>query len=165
MNEVLGVNFVLMGNLMKAFLDDKWSEFIVSAKSDKWYPAEKLIMLLADVERSAGTEKILACGKGIYFTIRDAVEKMGVKTPLEAIQSIVGAYPFNNRGPSVGGWRLLNAEEGHIIIEDNTIYNCALGEGVVQGAIKAFGGRDVKVKHIKCKKRGDSSCVNEATWK
>jgi len=164
MNETLGWNLILIGNLVRPFLNARQREVIDSTKGDDWYPAEHLVALLGDIEKSVGREQVMACGKGIYYALKEQLEQTGVRTPLQAVISIVTAYPQNNRGESVGEWRIHQAEAGHVVIEDNTIYDCALGEGVVLGAVRAFGGRNVRVVHSQCKKRGGNACINEATW-
>ncbi len=164
MKEVLGMNFMLIGNLMRTFLNQEWLEYVESIKPDKWYPAEKLIALMNYVENIAGKEKLTACGKGIYHTIKDKVEEMGVKTPLDAIKSIVFAYPQYNRGESIGEWKILSAKEGSVTIEEKTIYDCHFSEGVVFGAIKAFGGKNITLTQSKCVKNGDDTCIIEVTW-
>ena len=164
MNETLGWNFILMGNLMKSFLNEEQQSFIDSVKGENWYSVSKLIELLDSVEQNSGSDKVKSCGKGIYYTVKDKVEQMGVKTPLDALKSIVSVYFQNNRGDSIGEWELQLAEDGHVILKDNTIYNCSLGEGVILGAVKAFGGKNVKIMHTKCKKKGDKHCINEISW-
>lgn len=165
MNETLGRTFMLIGNLMRTFLNEEQQEFVDSLDAEKWYPVEKQIELIKYVEANAGIDKVKACGKGIYYTLKDVMEQTGIKTPLQALESIVPAYLQYNRGESIGQWKIIKAEAGSAIIEDNSIYDCALGEGVVLGAAMAFGGLNAQVKHVKCKKKGDISCINEITWR
>ena len=165
MNEALGWNIALLGNLGRSFLEKPQLEILDSVKADEWYPVKILTDLLETVKRRAGKEQLVACGRGIFYALKDRLEREGVMTPQAMLESILREYLGCHRGESVGNWWIRSIEKGRAMVEDATMHDCALGEGILYGAVRASGGRDVKVVHAQCKERGDDVCINEVTWK
>lgn len=90
-SESTGFNFILWGNMVRSDLPQEMREFIDSVEPGGWYPTERLLALIGHVRGTQGPAKVDACGLGIYYTLKEDLEKMGISTPEQALLSIVQA--------------------------------------------------------------------------
>jgi hypothetical protein len=164
MNETLGWNFIMIGNLLRSYLASDQLQYLDTINPEQWYPADDLIAFVRGVEKDQGVEKVKSCGKAIFYTLKDKLEQMDINSPLKALKSIENIYLQNNRGPSMGGWRVVSATNCSAVLENATKIGCAFSEGVLIGAIKTFNGNHVLIKHLKCRDKGDDICLYEVTW-
>ncbi len=165
-SESTGFNFILWGNMVRSELPDEMRAFVDAADPAAWYPTEKLLQLIDHIRTTQGAARVEACGRAIYYTLKEDLEKMGILTPEQAILSIVDAYKANNRGPDSGEWRLLERGENRILLEDRTCFARSLvNPGVAAGAAKAFGGHDVAVKTRSFEEGAQVVHAIEVSWR
>ena len=164
-SEAMGFNFILWGNMVRRQLPEDMRAFVDSVDPASWYPTEKLIALLSHLRDTQGAVRLDACGRAIYYTLKEDLEKMGVHTPEQALLSIVHAYEENVRGSDAGEWRLLENEPNRVVLEDRTCFAPTMvNVGVAIGAAKAFGGQDVQAK-VQTRHEGEQMIhVIEVSW-
>ena len=73
-------------------------------------------------------------------------------------------YHQANRGSEIGDWSVIKKEPKHIIMNNSTMHNCHLEEGILLGGISAFGGMAPRIVQTTCVKKGDPFCTFDITW-
>jgi len=51
-----------------------------------------------------------------------------------------------------------------MIMENSTMHNCKLEEGILLGRIEAFGGNNPRILQRTCVKKGDPFCTFDIYW-
>lgn len=151
--------------MVRGGLPQEMRAFVDSVDPAAWYPTQKLIALINHIRETQGAARVDACGRAIYYTLKEDLEKMGISNPEQALQSIVHAYSANNRGEDAGEWRLLEKGTNRVVLEDRTCFAPTMvNMGVAVGAAKAFGARDVEMK-FQTSQDGDQMVhVIEVAW-
>ncbi|NHI94540.1 MAG: hypothetical protein EAX96_18765 [Candidatus Lokiarchaeota archaeon] len=130
----------------------------------KWYPMKQFTLLTDYIEKYLSATVLKNIGSGIVPEMKNAgiLPNMAPEDFLKSLQKI---YLEANRGVNIGQWKVAKEEPNHIILENTTMHNCILEEGVILGGIKVFGARYMKVTQSKCVKKGDNMCLFDIVWK
>ncbi|NHI94873.1 MAG: hypothetical protein EAX96_20460 [Candidatus Lokiarchaeota archaeon] len=131
---------------------------------NKWYPMKQFTMLTDYIEKYLSGTVLKNIGSAIIPEMKNA-GILPQLTPLDFLKALPQIYLEGSRGNNIGQWKLIKEEENHVIIENSTMHNCILEEGVIMGGLKAYGARYMKVTQSKCMKKGDNVCKFDIVWK
>ncbi len=130
---------------------------------NKWYPMDQFTMLTDYIEKTHSPLVLSKIGKAIIPAMKDA-KIIPDMPPEDFLRSLPHVYSEGNKGPNIGNWYVIKDEPKHFILENKTLHNCQVEEGILIGGIKAFGGLFAKIDQTKCVRNGDPFCVFEITW-
>ena len=130
---------------------------------NKWYPMKQFTILVDQYEDQMGPLVLKSIGTGIIPEMLEA-GVMPKMPPQEFIKGLSHVYHSANRGTNIGDWKVLKEEPNHIIMENSTMHNCKLEEGVLLGGIEALGGKNPRIFQRTCVKKGDSFCTFDIYW-
>jgi predicted hydrocarbon binding protein len=106
-------------------------------------------------------------GQEVYYEIKWTVGLPdSLDSPLDYVKFEMEGFRLNHRGPDVVQRRILQAEDGHVIIEaPSPGYNCIWIEGVFEGILRMCGKvRTGRVVQTQCVMKGDPTCVYDIKW-
>ncbi len=129
----------------------------------KWYPMEQFTLLTDHIEKEFSPNVIRKIGKAIIPEMKKAgvLPEMSPELFLEGLSMV---YHQANRGPNIGDWSVIKKEPKHFIMNNSTMHNCHLEEGILLGGISSFGGNAPRIVQTTCVKKGDSFCTFDITW-
>lgn len=131
---------------------------------NKWYPMRQFTMLTDYIEKYLSAAVLKNIGTAIIPEMKNA----GILpqwTPLEFLNALPQVYDEGNRGNNIGRWKVVKEENNHVVLENSTMHNCILEEGVLMGGLKAYGSKYMKITQPKCIKKGDDVCIFDIVWK
>ena len=157
-----GSLLTLLGTVAGEALPPEAHAAIRRLHADTWYDGQLLESLL-NVLEDYDPELPEFLGRNIYFMFRTPLQQVGINTATELVKSLTGTWIFATRGDS-GEWRSRMVAERHWIVEVEQPYNCLFEAGALRGFIEAFDGRDVKIDHTTCQRKGHPFCTFETRW-
>lgn len=129
---------------------------------DAWYPGQDIETLINQLEdRDAALPELM--GRNTYFMFRTPLRQAGVGSAAQLFQGISSIWLMATRGGS-GEWRSRMLGEHHFEVEAEQPYNCLFEMGALRGFVEAFDGRDVRIEHRTCRRRGDPFCTFDIRW-
>ena len=138
--------------------------YLDSIDPEKWYPLEEFLPIYrAYIRRNPEAARWQM--RSFAYIFRDQLIEAGVRTPQEALDRLPDLYLQMTRGDVGFGYRALSKEPGHCVLEKDTWGDCYAALGTLEGIIKSFGGRSVRIRHIGCKAVGDERCIYDVSWR
>ena len=165
--ECLGTNILSIQNRIinaKHYFDGIPQYSYENIDPKKWYPMEQFTLLVDQYEEEMGPLVLKNVGQGIIPEMLEAGVLPKI-TPQEFLKGLSNAYHSVNRGSNIGDWKVIKEEPNHIIMENSTMHNCKLEEGVLIGGIEAMGGINTMILQRTCVKKGDPFCTFDIRWK
>lgn len=164
--ECLGTNILSIQNKIfnaKHYFDQISQYSYENIEPNKWYPMKQFTILVDLYEDIMGPLILKNVGSGIIPEMIQAgiIPKI---SPHEFLKSLTNTYHSANRGSNIGDWRVIKEESKHIVLENSTMHNCKLEEGVILGGIEALGGRNPRILQRTCVKKGDPFCTFDIYW-
>lgn len=127
-----------------------------------WYPGQDFETLVNALEdRDAALPELF--GRNIYFMFRTPLQLAGVGSAAQLFHAISSIWLMATRGDS-GTWQSRMLAERHFEVVTDQPYNCLFEAGAVRGFVEAFDGRDLRIEHRTCRRRGDAVCTFDVRW-
>lgn len=163
-NETLGGNLLLAVSMVSGALDDSRREMLSKIRPDDWIPAETYLEFIRDIE-SKNPDKLRMIGRSIMYAGKSTfMADVTPFTPINVLRFIATSYERNNRGPSIGYWKLVTIRDGYAELETTDYSGENFVEGILEGAVRASGGMEVKVEKRKARSRGDTADFFAVSW-
>ena len=127
-----------------------------------WYPQQKWLDVLKNIENKYGRLTLKMIGKKIPETAKFPPQINSIEAGLESIGM---AYQMNHRGGEIGYYRYVKTGPREGYVEANNPYPCDFDLGIVDGMAKRFVASS-SVSHMMdgCRKNGGNSCRYKVKW-
>jgi hypothetical protein len=133
-----------------------------AVKPDAWYPIEWLLDLMERLDEHLGQYALLRMGRTLFkLSHQDRVTRIA-KSARDIIYGIDAMYRFANRGRNIGGWKVLEFDPGHAVLEKTTPHHCVMEQGILSEALAAVGWPGI-VAQRECFREGADSCIYTVT--
>jgi hypothetical protein len=133
----------------------------------RWYPLDRLLDVLAEIESSMTDTTLYTIGHKIH---RNAVLPDVYGDFLEALERIDEAYHLNHQGGEIGHYRFSQPAARQVLVVSTSLYPCEFDRGVVHGFAGCARPADIRqltVSHsplAPCRRRGGASCTYTVDW-
>jgi hypothetical protein len=137
---------------------------ITNATADAWYPLDRYVAALNDIEARIGPNTLFRVGQEIPNHIK-------LPPGLDAFEKVIGsfgpAFSMNHRGAGAGGitFEITTSDTG--VITSGTPYPCDFDRGVIQGFFRKLVKGTLNYRHDaeSCKKKGATTCVHHVSMR
>ncbi|MFT3922264.1 MAG: hypothetical protein QM778_06995 [Myxococcales bacterium] len=126
--------------------------------ANAWYPIAWLLELMDTLDRAVGHYGLVQMGRKLFQLSHERRVKEVARSARDIVYGIDGMYRFANRGVGIGGWRVLQFEQGQAVLEKTTPHHCGMEQGILAEAIAAMGCT-VNIEQTQCLRHGADSCV------
>ncbi len=157
-----GSLFTLLGTVAGDDLSAEAHAAIRRLDAETWYHGQLLETLLNMLEDQDPALPEFV-GRNIYFMFRTPLQHVGINSATDLVKSMPGTWIYATRG-DCGHFRSRMVGERHWIVEAEQPYNCIFEGGALRGFIEAFDGRDVKINHVTCRRKGAPFCTYDVSW-
>ncbi len=140
---------------------------ITEVAAGRWYPLDRLLAVLAEIEASMTDTTLYTIGHKIH---RNAVLPGEYGDFREALARIDEAYHLNHQGGDIGHYAFQQTTPRQVLVVSTSLYPCEFDRGVVHG----FAGyaRPAEIQRLSvshdsqapCRRRDGASCTYSVDW-
>jgi len=162
--EVLADGILLIFKFIAPHLSVAERRFYEDLKPGEYVPLESLLPIWESLVQRIPKE-LKAAIKGMIYRTKRILAETGVRRPADALRVSNDLYQTFNRGPRIGGIKVVSEPANEVVVDNSTWVGCVAVAWFIESVVRAFGARAVRIEHLKpCQRRGERYCRQRARW-
>lgn len=141
----------------EALLGDEWVARQRAIHPKDWYPVTVVSDLVQQLSRRVDRAALVEMGRELFRNSHHRRLIPHLRSVGDVVFGLNGIYHRAHRGQDIGGWEVLQFDEGRALLRKKTPVHCALEEGLLCEALHAVGA-EASVAQPTCVQHGGRYC-------